>query len=213
MTSGIRRLLLNDAHKPMEKGFTLLEIIISIGLSAFLLSIAYSTYFGINKSISATAEEQAAIETGRMMLALIRRDLQGVLCNDRYPLRGQTEERENDTNARIEFITASSFTEEHPRLNRVMYALIPISEDRSAMIRLASRNLTADLLKEGSSFEVSRNIANFSVEFYDGSEWFLQWDSGKEGKVPHYVRLTVEIKDLKGKLKTFVSEESMAGGT
>lgn len=196
-----------------KNGFTLLEIIISVGLSAFLLSITYSTYFGINSSIDTATSEQEILETGRMMIELIKHDLSGALSSEKHSFKGMANRvDEGDTTTFIEFSTMSSITEHQPRLNRVGYALVERENSDRTMVRLASRNLKADLTKDGACFEVSRNITKFSAEFYDGTDWIKDWDSTKGGKAPQQVRLSIEIKDLKGNTRTIVAEEGLLGG-
>lgn len=189
-----------------------MEILISVALSAFLLVIIYSTYFGINRSIEAASDGQEVMVTGRMMIELIKRDMGGIVSSQNYSFKGIAKENGGgETTTFIEFTTMSSINEIGPRLNKVGYTLTETEKGQLTMIRFSVRNPNADLFKEGVAFEVSNLITAFNVEFYDGSDWATSWDSSKTGRLPQQIKLTIEVKDAKGNTKTVISEEGIRG--
>jgi len=48
-------------------GFTLIEVLLALALSALLLTTVYWTYFSINRSIDAATEGHEAMETGKAL--------------------------------------------------------------------------------------------------------------------------------------------------
>jgi len=72
----------------MAEAFTLVEIVLAIALSALLLTIVYWTYFSINRSIDAATENQDALDTGRTLSELLKRDIRAI-SPARYPLLGK----------------------------------------------------------------------------------------------------------------------------
>ena len=62
----------------IDVGFTVIEIIIAVALSALLLTVVYYTYFSIDRSIGAATEDQDAFETGRILSELIKKDIRGI---------------------------------------------------------------------------------------------------------------------------------------
>lgn len=196
-----------------KEGFTLLEIIISVGLSAFLLLIVYTTYFGINRSIEIATREQEVIRTGRMMAEMIKQDLGRAVFSEKYTFKGIVNEiGGGETTTSVEFTALSPINELQPRLYKVAYSLMAEENGERSMVRFVSRDLKSDLLKNGVSYVVTRSITNFNMEFYDGNDWLLVWDSGKDGKVPQQIRLTIEAKDSKGNTNTVSIEEGLFGG-
>lgn len=196
-----------------REGFTLLEIIISVGLSAFLLLIVYTTYFGINRSIEIATREQEVIRTGRMMAEMIKQDLGRAVFSEKYPFKGIVNEiGGGETTTFIEFATLSPINELQPKLYKVAYSLMAEENGERSMVRFVSRDLKADLLMNGVSYVITRSITSFNIEFYDGNDWLLVWDSGKDGKVPQQIRLTIEAKDSKGNINTVSLEEGLFGG-
>ncbi len=196
-----------------EKGVTLLELLLAVGLSAFILMIAYTTYFGINRTIDAASEEQELLETGRILVELLKHDLRGVVSSQKYPLKGEIVEVGTEAASRIEFVTSTALGKNPTGLSRVAYELIKTLEGDKVFIRMEARDLKADLKKTGTVFEVSRIITGFDLSYYDGTSWLDAWGESTEGKLPRQVKITVNMKDGKGKTKAFVSEETLLGGS
>ncbi len=72
----------------MAGAFTLVEVVLAVALSALLLTIVYWTYFSINRSIDAATENQDALDTGRTLSELIKRDIRAI-SPAQYPLVGK----------------------------------------------------------------------------------------------------------------------------
>lgn len=194
-------------------GFTLLEIIIAIGLSAFLLAVVYSTYFAITRSIEAATGDQEVLQTGRMMREFIRKDLNGIIISKNYYLKGSLKELGGgETATALQFVIVSSSREQGYRVNKVAYSLVVKENGERVLVRFSSPDTKGDLVKDGTVFAVSRNIKSFNVEFYDGSDWLASWDSEKDKKLPQFLRFTYDVEDEKGNRKNFIVEEGLLGG-
>jgi type II secretion system protein J len=205
----VRKQAPNSSH---AKGFTLLEVIVAVGLSAFLLLIVYTTYFGINRTIDAASEEQEILESGRTFLDLIKQDLRGAISSRGYPFRSEVMDSDSDQSySTLEFVTASSINTQLPGLSKVAYVLMASPQGEKAMVRIETKDTRTDLRKTGTAFEVSRMIVSFRLSFYDGTGWVEDWDSGTDGILPKQVKISVDVKDEKGHSRTFTSAEGIPG--
>jgi len=91
-----------------HNGFTLLEVIISIAIASFLLLTLYFTFFSINRSINAATEGQEALETGRLLLEMIKQDLRGISPNPKHQFISKLPKAdEKEPDSRIDFVTTS----------------------------------------------------------------------------------------------------------
>jgi general secretion pathway protein J len=193
-----------------NRGFTLLEILLAVTLSALLLSIVYWTYFSINRSIDAATENQEAMETGRVLSELIKRDIRGITATQ-FPILGKNEEIGGRPAAEIEFVTTAKLDTGPNTLRKVGYALVqPNTTGPKVLIRKESQNLKNDLNLSPQVFEISRIITGFKVSFFNGTEWVDKWDSGSAGALPKEIRVTIDVVDTKGHTKTFVAQEGIA---
>ena len=189
-------------------GFTLIELMLAVALSALLLSVLYSTYFAINRSIDAATEGQEALETGRMLSQLLRQDIRGINPNG-YALTGRNEGVEDRVLGRIEFVTTSKTSSEQVGLRRVGYELRIDEKRQKVLVKRESSNLSEPVGNSARVFELSRQIEGFRFEFYNGTEWLPEWDSGSIGALPKQIKVIVDIVDAKGKMRTFVASETI----
>jgi type II secretion system protein J len=196
-----------------RSGVTLLELLLAVALSIFLLMIAYSTYFGINRAVDVASEEQEVLETGRIFVELLKHDLRGVVSSQKTPLKSDVVDIGGETASNIEFVTSSSVNRSPMGLSKVGYELRKTKEGDKVLVRMEASDLKADFKKAATGFEVSRIITNFDLSFYDGTSWVDTWGDSSEGKMPRQVKITVSMKDAKGKTKTFVTEEALFGGS
>jgi prepilin-type N-terminal cleavage/methylation domain-containing protein len=191
-----------------QAGFTLVEVLLAAALSALLLTIVYSTFFSINRSIDAATENQEAFETGRVLSELIKRDIRGIR-GGRFPLIAKNEDVEAVPVGRIEFVTAVRVATERVLLRRVGYVLVIGDRSRTILLRKESENLTEPLDNSAKTFELSRIINRFQLELYNGTEWVKDWDSVAAGSFPKQIRVIFDVVDTKGKSRTFTAEETI----
>jgi general secretion pathway protein J len=191
-----------------NKGFTLLEILLAIALSALLLVTVYSVYFSIARSISSTLETQELMETGRILLEMLKHDIRGI-SGPRFPLVSTLEEVNGKVVTNIVFVTSTPASTNPFRWNKVGYTLIQDRQGQVIFIKKAAKNPNDNLDELGTVFEVSRLVNSFRVTFFDGTTWVDQWDSRSAGKLPKQVRISVELSDEKKNVQTFTAEEGI----
>jgi len=192
-----------------ERGFTLVEVLLAVALSALLLTIVYSTYFSINRSIDATAEDQDALETGRTLSELLKRDIRAISPAKQYPFSGKNHVIDGRTFGELEFVTTTLQETDPLRLRRVGYAFVITDKGEKILVRKESNNLSKPLDNTAKAFEVSRTISGFELQFFNGTDWVPDWDSTISGALPAQIRITIDVPNEKGKDKRFTAEESI----
>jgi type II secretion system protein J len=195
-----------------HRGFTLLEIVIAIGLSSFLLLTVYMAYFGINRSIDSASEGQDAIETGRLLMELIKQDLRGISPNPKYQLISKiVESMEKEPDQRIDFVTTSYLGVNPMGLSKVGYFIYKTEDNKKIFMRRESKEVKDDVRDGGTSCELSRIVSSFKLSFYNGTDWVDEWDSKSGGKLPKQVKIAITVTDEKGYQRKFVTDESIPG--
>jgi general secretion pathway protein J len=193
-----------------NSGFTLIEVMLALALSALLLTTVYWTYFSINRSIDAATEGHEAMETGRSLIELLKRDIRGI-TPERYTLVATNEEIDGQKAGTINFTTTAHLGPETHQLTRVGYALVQDPDGKKILIRKQTRNLRDEVAEYEMTSELSRIVDTFSLDFYDGTDWVDNWDSKARGALPKQVRITLDVSDRRGKTKTFTTEENIPG--
>jgi len=191
-----------------NQGFTLVEVVLAIALSALLLVAVYSTYFSITRSINGTLGTQELLETGRILLEMLKRDIRGI-AGSRFPLVSTVEETNGKLVTNIAFVTSTPSPTNPFKWNKVGYTLIQDRQGQWIFIKKAAKNPSDDLDQLGAVFEISRLVSSFRLTFFDGTQWLDQWDSRSTGKLPKQVRISVELSDEKKNVQTFTAEESI----
>lgn len=198
----------NDTRGRRQHGFTLVEVILAVALSALLLTIVYWTYFNINRSIDAAEENQQALETGRILTEMIRRDIRGMIT-DRFSLKAKNQTVDDRVLGQVEFVTTAGFYADPLKLRRVGYELFVNDRGDKIFVRKESVDLSDTLDANAKVFELSRIVSGFQLEFFNGTEWTDAWDSDTTGALPKQIRVTFDVSDTKGRDKRFAAEESV----
>jgi prepilin-type N-terminal cleavage/methylation domain-containing protein len=193
-------------------GFTLVEVLLAVALSASLLTVVYWTYFSISRSIDAATESQEAWETGRILSELIKKDIRGI-STGRFPVVGKNDMIDGRPVGQIEFVTTARLTGDQLTLNRIGYALVTNDRNDWILVRKESTNLNDPLNNTARVFEVSRIINGFQLEFFNGTDWVAEWDSTSTGALPKQIRVIIDVADAKGNNKRFTAEESIRSST
>jgi type II secretory pathway component PulJ len=193
-------------------GFTPVEVLLAVALSASLLTVVYWTYFSISRSIVAATESQEAWETGRILSELIKKDIRGI-STGRFPVVGKNDMIDGRPVGQIEFVTTARLTGDQLTLNRIGYALVTNDRNDWILVRKESTNLNDPLNNTARVFEVSRIINGFQLEFFNGTDWVAEWDSTLTGALPKQIRVIIDVADAKGNNKRFTAEESIRSST
>ncbi len=200
------RLSKSRAQHACTSGFTLIEVLLAVALSALLLTAVYLTYFSISRSIDAATENQETLETGRTFTELIKMDIRGIR-GGQYPFVGKNDVVDGLATGQIEFVTSARLTGGGSGLRRIGYVLVVNDKDDRILLRKESTDLNNPLDNTAKVFEVSRIITGFQLEFYNGTDWVPEWNSTATGLVPKQVRVIIDVADAKGANKRFTTEE------
>lgn len=194
-----------------DKGFTLIELVIAVAISALLLTVVYYTYFNINRNIDATTEDQDALETGRILSELIKKDIRGI--SPIYSvLAGSNQVIDGLSLGQVEFVTSAGLPSDPLKMRRIGYALVTTEEGDKILVKKESTDLKDPLnstLSAPQVFEVSRIVKGFQLQFYNGTDWVDLWDASATGTLPTQVRVIINVANEKGVEKKFVAEEAI----
>lgn len=174
--------------------------------------MVYMAYFGINRAIDAASEGQEALETGRLLMELIKQDLRGISPNQKYQLISKIiSSMEKDPDQRIDFVTTSYLGSNPLGLSEVGYFIYKTEDGKKIFIRRESREVKDDPSEGGINCELSRIVTSFKLSFYNGTDWVDEWDSKSAGKLPKQVKIAITVTDEKGYPRKFVTDESIPG--
>ena len=189
-------------------GFTLIELILSIGAAALILIVANQVLFTslrLRNTVSDAIESAAPLE---LAIDALRLDLQGAVTPKTNGLisgsfrAGSLSTTVNAHPVSLEFNTTTGplrASEPWGAIQRVSYSLRNSVEGGSAAMDLyrgVCRNLLAISVAEVEDQLILRDVARLDVECFDGIQWLPQWDttdvSGNTTNLPVAVRIRLQ---------------------
>jgi len=175
-----------------EKGFTLVEVLVALAVTAMLLTAVYQTV-----SSAASARQQLAVENSRhhaarIVFERIGRELQSLhyVASD-----ARTRFTGGDDQELLSFTsTASTPLAKEPGLPaRISYRLEKAPESNSSTNRLFRTESAALTIDTGRAYRLADDLGFIEIRFLANDRWTDRWDSSTEQTLPDAVALTLAI--------------------
>jgi type II secretion system protein J len=211
------------------KGFTLLEILISIAILVTLMVGIYGVYTSNLGAIQWAGQKGQVFQMARIVLNRMTKDLESAfivsdLSNDKIRLGmiGRDRELKGKPADRLDFTTLSHLVldEREPRtdLCEVGYQLVEDPEGEGFILyRRDDGTLDYDFTEGGTSHELAKRVTSLNITYQDiYGEKFDSWDTVEEkpsSDLPSLIFIRLTIKDQEGneELFTIVVHPALAG--
>lgn len=174
-----------------SRGFTLIEVLVAVGLTAALSAALYSTFFSISSASERAGKAiDSYIETGHFLERFSREARSSYYrrTNDLTFFNGG---RDGDSGA-VSFtvMTWPVASKDAPSsdLLAVNYFVREVSGRKDLM-----KEVWNPFQTEKFSVEVVEGIKNFEVSFFNGKDWAGAWDASLEGQTPRAIAVTVTL--------------------
>jgi prepilin-type N-terminal cleavage/methylation domain-containing protein len=198
-----------------RKGFTLVELLLAVGLSAMMIGIVMGTFVAIKKGVKESILRSDVAGEGHLLLEKIRRDMESVTLGnpeweDRFTFRAGISGKKRDASV-VSFVSADAgegrlLSKGVADLGRVTYRLIPSKEkpDIGVLIREISPLFSRQVV---SVSRLSDRVSMFRVFYRDKNGSIMRkWNSGgvdEKDRLPSLIRVELALRDLKGQTHTF----------
>ena len=183
-----------------DGGFTLIEVLIAVTLTAIFLTAIYYTFFSMLESretITSALERQREV---RRFLDIASMELGSAYVSKENPkslFRGRKAKVGSKAFSTLDFTffthTVVSEGRKASDLKAVKYFVEEVEDDRFDLLK-DKRDAYADPQGEA-SFKVSvvEDITGFEVSYFNGSSWVGGWSSGTASGAPEAVKLKVSV--------------------
>jgi general secretion pathway protein J len=178
-----------------KKGFTLIEILIAVSLTAILVTALYQTFFSVIKTGDIVEEGlDKYLEAGRF-LDKFEQEVNAAYYKTTNPETIFAGEKRRMASE----VSFTTFT--HPILKEGMPA-----SDLSAVRYFVDEEKDGDIIyKEiwnpfiGKRFKIEalKRVKGFDVSFFNGKDWAFAWDSSLEKKLPEAIKVSISIEEGK----------------
>lgn len=179
-----------------QKGFTLLEVLISIAIISIILTALYSSFFMSKKAVDSLDDNLLRLQEMRMTLDVMRREVESVLFDSDKPYTIFKIENRDIYGRDSSSIMFTCFSPYAPGPLAVSY-FTEGEENNPFVLRKRSRWIK-DSERQDRSLDILEDIESFIVEARYRGEWVKAWDSNLSHDVPEEVRFTIVV-NLKGR--------------
>lgn len=232
---------LNYAKQKVAPAFTLIEVLLAVGIFAIVLLAINTVFFSALRLERATSRMVDARLPLNQAFALLRRDLQGAvppLTNSYLLPRNFSAGGGGGFGAAaggsLEFYTdTGTLSDAAPwgDVQKVRYELVPAADSATAngqdLVRVITRNVLANTAATEEEQLLMSDVASLEFLCYDGATWRTTWDtSSVDVGLPQAVRVRLQLAtgnqpgqrsreplELLVPLTTVLLTNSLAGGT
>ena len=179
-------------------GFTLIEILIAVSLTAIVLASIYGVFTSVFVARERVLTESESAQIGRVLFERLGRELRGAwvpVTGDKFFLTAL----DRDGRPELRFATASTTLAATGRggIAALRYGLQAMPEgpkDRLYLVRSEEPYHLRDRLDDG-SYPLSGNIKSVLWRFYGANGWVESWSAAQSNSLPQLVEMTVILLD------------------
>lgn len=176
-----------------SKGFTLIEVLVAVALSAILLGALYGTFFTVfNSGKSAEDSLDKHIEAGRL-LDRITMDVHAAFYTANSPRTMFTGGQKGLSS----ILSFTAFVNPPVRKGYPTDDLIGVSyfsEEGEDGVRIF-REVWNPYIGEKVKVEMLDGAGGFDISYYNGTDWVKAWDAVLEKGLPAAVKVTLRFKN------------------
>ena len=167
------------ARASQNTGFTLVELLVAVTITAIVSGLIYGCVHGITLSTDTARDKIAEVRTARGVLWMIGSEISCSFADDERAFRGVDAGEESHDGDSVFFWTSSAFGTGGAR------GLTPIGyyfEDRALYKEL-----------DETTWKVIDEVGAFELFYYDGEEWLQAWSWQEKGSLPRAVKVSIQI--------------------
>ncbi|RJR22496.1 MAG: prepilin-type N-terminal cleavage/methylation domain-containing protein [Nitrospiraceae bacterium] len=184
-----------------DRGFTLIEILISLTLLTIVLGAVYSTFFSVQRAIERFDKISLKYHETRIALDMMRREVESALvkntrADESNKIKTGFVIKDRDVFGKsTSALDLTAFSFKGGNLNTISYF---VTEKEGKLDLLKTERPVAVQSKEY-KVDIVEGIESFTVETHFNQKWVRTWDTELTGKLPDIVRIIIEFDD-NGKL-------------
>ncbi len=205
-------------------GFTLLEVMISVGILAVILTIVYNAFNTSMKALTAMETRGDAYAQARIVLNRMSEEIGSIYLSETKPNTGTGLLGEDEDEGDLPFDSLHFTSLSHVRwvkdskeseLCEIGYYLEKDEEaGESLLFRREDWNVDGTLEEGGRPLELAEGVDGLNFRYYDGDEWVDDWDSRIKGVLPKAIEVVLVMRDPRRGRIAFsnIVPVAMAGG-
>jgi len=174
-----------------RKGFTLIEVLLSLAILSIILAALYGTFFLSHKAMEGIDDSLLKLQECRMAIDIMRRELDSIsYSSGNKSSIFKVEDRDIYGKQASSFVF-TTFSPLRPGLSKISYSV----EERDGRLILFKTMGSAYGTDSGTkNVEMIEDIESFAVEIKNKNRWVKTWDSSVTKSIPEELRITLTTK-------------------
>lgn len=179
------------------RGFTLIEVLLSVGLASLILGSASLCFQSATKARKLSIQRADAIQAGRVAVERIAQDLRSAIpLTEDQPFVGLSRMVGNRNADNIDFATLHHVPKmpgESAWCETSYFLAPPSTGDTNSLSLWRRRDPTADPepYEGGIREEIIPKVHSLRFEYFDGLDWYTSWGEASDPENPQPVDPTV----------------------
>jgi len=186
-----------EAFLCSERGFTLLEVLVAVGIFSLVLVALYTTFFLSYRALDVADKSLLKLQEARFFLDTLKREIESAVYSENKPYTVFKIDDRDYYGRQTSQIIVTSLSPFIKGLSNIKYAVV---ERDGRLIIIKSMTTAFTHASEDKGMDLLEDVASFTLEVKLNDMWVKTWDSRLTKSVPEEVKITLEvfIKD-KGK--------------
>lgn len=180
------------SYNNRAKGFTMIEVLIALAITAFIVTALYATFFLSQKAIASLDDSLIRLQEARQVIDTLKREIESAMYNkDREYTLFKLEDRDfyGKSASRLTFTTFSPLM---AGLAKISYT---VEETEGRLVLKKGMNSAFDSKSKAKEIELIEDLQSFSVEIKYRDSWVKTWDSSLTNSIPEEVRISITIPE------------------
>ena len=183
-----------------SRAFTLIELLVALAIAAFVMVSLYSSLYIGFKAKKSAEEALMPAQAANAAIDMIRTELESAQPVRELLCAGFTGSSNQDGQG-DDLVTFYSSNDAPPHqygqgeIKEVqILAYQPQGSKDYILVRHVWSNLLADVQSDPDEEVLCRHVSQFKMRYFDGTQWFADWDSTQQGNVlPYAVEVTLDV--------------------
>lgn len=191
-----------------ERGFTLIEIMIALGLLGLMMALVTGSYYAGSRAKRRMESRLELLAMGRVALDTMIKELNGAYLNESdisgTPFLGEHQGGFQHPEDSVTFVTTSFDPRPLGGGSNVSEITYRLAENREIegtyfLLRRADPFPDYDPDEGGVTYDVAELVSGLRIRYQDENGiWNDRWDAGVSGKLPRLVEITLHLKGKEG---------------
>ncbi len=179
-----------------SRGFTLVEVLIAVTITSFLLMAVYGIFTSVSQAKGRLDTDGQGYHQARILFDRMGREIRGTYVNSAAEGTLFTGGTNSQGNLYLNLTTTANTPQsEGAAIVMVSYELLDDQESetpRKILVRRETpRFQTTSKTTEGAP--IATGIEEMTLSFYDGQDWFTTWDDDDSTNLPQRVSIFLKI--------------------